>query len=71
MAFSACLNDETFGPAVLGCRDNFDFTIKFERIFLSLVSASLFIVIAQVRIIFLAQGPRMVDGKLLWMLKVV
>jgi ATP-binding cassette subfamily C (CFTR/MRP) protein 1 len=71
MAFSACLNDETFGPAVHGCRDNFDFTIKFERIFLSLVSASLFIVIAQVRIIFLAQGPRMVDGKWLWMLKVV
>jgi ATP-binding cassette subfamily C (CFTR/MRP) protein 1 len=71
MAFSACLNDETFGPAVDGCRDNFDFTIKFERIFLSLVSASLFIVIAQVRIIFLAQGPRMVDGKWLWMLKVV
>ena len=71
MAFSGCLNDETFGPAVHGCRENFDFTIKFERIFLSLISASLFIMLAQIRIRFLTQRPRMVHGNRLWILKVV
>ena len=71
MLFSGCLNDEDFGPAVHGCRENFDFTIKFERIFLSLISASMFIAIAQIRIIFLAQRARMVKGNWLCNLKVV
>ena len=71
MAFSGCLHDEDFGPAVHGCRENFDFTIKFERIFLSLISASMFLAIAQIRIIFLTQRPRMVNGNWFWILKVV
>jgi ATP-binding cassette subfamily C (CFTR/MRP) protein 1 len=71
MAFLECLNDDTFGPAVYGCRDNFDFTLTFEKIFLSLLPASLFIVSGQTRIIFLARRPRIVKGSLLWNLKLV
>ncbi|KAG5794653.1 hypothetical protein H9Q69_006287 [Fusarium xylarioides] len=34
---STCLNDGSLGPGVQGCRGDFDFTQKFERIFLSII----------------------------------
>ncbi|KAM7197970.1 P-loop containing nucleoside triphosphate hydrolase protein [Naviculisporaceae sp. PSN 640] len=46
----ACPSDREFGPAVSGCRGNFDFTIKFEDIILSLVPSALFFVLAAARI---------------------
>ncbi|KFX96939.1 hypothetical protein O988_05104 [Pseudogymnoascus sp. VKM F-3808] len=55
-----CLNDDTFGPTVRGCRDDFDFTQKFERILFSAVPASIFILVAIVRVFNLAQKPRLV-----------
>lgn len=46
----SCLNDDGFGPLVVGCRDDFDFTKKFEQFFLSVTPNLLFIVIATTRI---------------------
>ncbi|KAL9106441.1 MAG: hypothetical protein Q9227_008529 [Pyrenula ochraceoflavens] len=48
MDFSGCAADTSLGPAVQGCRDNFDFTIRFERTYLSLVPACLFIALTLV-----------------------
>ncbi|KFZ20766.1 hypothetical protein V502_02988, partial [Pseudogymnoascus sp. VKM F-4520 (FW-2644)] len=55
-----CLNDDAFGPTVRGCWDDFDFTQKFERILFSAVPASIFILLAIVRVFHLAQKPRLV-----------
>ncbi|KAJ0343111.1 hypothetical protein COL26b_005681 [Colletotrichum chrysophilum] len=43
---SSCTNDDTFGPVVHGCRDDFDLTIKFEQVILTIVPAAVFIVAA-------------------------
>ncbi|OAR02916.1 hypothetical protein LLEC1_04254 [Akanthomyces lecanii] len=40
----ACNNDNTLGPSVSGCRDDFDFTTLFEQVVFTLVPASIFIV---------------------------
>lgn len=65
MNFSGCVDDESFGPAVHSCRDDFDFTIKFENIFLSIIPASLFIVICLGRLIILTRRPEVVSGSIL------
>lgn len=54
---SACLNDAAFGPTVRGCRGNFDFTLKFEMIFLDALPTSLFIIVFLIRIVYLATQP--------------
>ncbi|KAI0147838.1 ABC multidrug transporter [Xylariaceae sp. FL1272] len=58
MSFITCAdaNDHSIGPAVLGCRGDFDFTVKFEQLFLSLTPAAVFIVSALCRIAFLARN---------------
>lgn len=53
-----CHNDYSFGPIVQGCRDDFDFTVTFERIFLSLVPSALFIFLAIGRVLFLSLRAR-------------
>ncbi|RSL46129.1 hypothetical protein CEP54_013989 [Fusarium duplospermum] len=63
MAVSGCTNDNSFGPAVEGCRGDFDFTLRFQRIFLGLVPAAIFILVALPRVAFLAFKPRVVGGK--------
>lgn len=40
MDFSGCLNDEAIEAVALGCRGEFDFTIKFEEIFFSLLPSA-------------------------------
>lgn len=40
MDFSGCLNEGAIEPAVVGCRGDFDFTIKFEKIFFSLIPST-------------------------------
>ncbi|KAF4629796.1 hypothetical protein G7Y89_g8347 [Cudoniella acicularis] len=65
MDFSGCLDDDSFGPAVHGCRDDFDFTIKFEKIFFSLIPASVFIALALTRTVFLLGRPEIVRGPIL------
>lgn len=71
MGFSACPDDETFGPTVTACRDNFDFTIKFERIFLSLIPSSVFIAVALSRVLFLVRRPEIVQNYIWRVLKLV
>lgn len=71
MDFSGCLNDEAFGPAVEGCRGDFDFTIKFESIFLSMIPAAIFIAVSLPRIVYLGRRPVIVGGSLLRIAKLV
>ncbi|SPQ21485.1 0a5b51b6-253b-4161-aad1-e30c33b8129a [Thermothielavioides terrestris] len=55
MDFSGCADDDSFGPAVRGCRGDFDFTIKFEKIFFALIPAPIFIAFSLARIVHLAR----------------
>ncbi|KUJ23459.1 putative ABC multidrug transporter [Mollisia scopiformis] len=57
MPFSTCNNDHSFGPAVLGCRDDFDFTIEFEQLFFSIIPSVIFIVLSIWRIAVLSRRP--------------
>jgi ATP-binding cassette, subfamily C (CFTR/MRP), member 1 len=55
MDFSTCPSDErVFSPAVEGCRGDFDFTIKFEKIFFDIIPASIFTAVSLTRVLFLA-----------------
>lgn len=62
MTPSGCLNDDAFGPVVQGCRGDFDFTLKFESIVLSIIPASVFVALVAVRIGYLAQRRSIVIG---------
>ncbi|KAK2022803.1 ABC transporter [Colletotrichum zoysiae] len=66
---SICLNDDSFGPAVLGCRGDFDFTLRFESIFLSIVPAAVFAALSLPRVAYLSQKPRIVSAKSIETLK--
>ena len=68
---SSCLNDDTLGPGVIGCRDDFDFTITFEQIFLSILPNTTFIALAGLRLAQLTGTPRLVDGRAIQLLKLV
>jgi len=72
MDFSSCPNDDLFGPAVEGCRGDFDFTIKFEKIFFALIPTSVFIAVSLTRVLFLATRRKpIVEGALFRYLKLV
>lgn len=71
MAMSGCINDNSFGPIVEGCRGDFDFTFRFQRIILGIVPAAIFIPIALIRVASLAFKPRIVDGKTQQFIKLV
>jgi hypothetical protein len=62
MEFSGCLNDADLGPAVQGCRNDFDFTLRFEKIFLSILPAAIFIALSIPRIVFLVRRPKVARG---------
>lgn len=68
---STCLNDGSWGPGVRGCRGDFDFTQKFERIFLSIIPTVVFIAVAIARIAILLQRERIVGGLILQSIKIV
>ena len=59
---SQACRDNDFGPTVQGCRGDFDFTQKFEHIFLAIIPSSIFIALALVRIALLAQHSAIVRG---------
>ncbi|KAH8122202.1 multidrug resistance-associated protein [Trichoderma asperelloides] len=64
MDYSSCPNDATFGPAVHGCNHrDFDFTLKFEAIFFSILPAALFIILALARVIWLFEKSVIVKGR--------
>ncbi|KAF4345669.1 multidrug resistance [Fusarium beomiforme] len=67
---STCLNDDSLGPSVLGCRGDFDFTQKFERIFLSIIPTVVFIAAAVAWIAVLLQRDRIVGGIILQSTKI-
>jgi ATP-binding cassette subfamily C (CFTR/MRP) protein 1 len=71
MEFSGCISDESLGPAVEGCRGDFDFTIKFEKIFFMLIPTAVFIVLCLPRIVYLVRRPVIVDGRVLQAAKLV
>ena len=60
MDFSACVDDSSFGPAVSGCRDNFDFTFRFERIVFGLIPAAVFVILSLLRGLTLVRRPHVV-----------
>lgn len=62
MDFSTCPDDVLFGPTVDGCRGGFDFTIKFEKIFFSLIPASIFVALSLTRVLYLTRQPTVVAG---------
>ncbi|KAI8628802.1 putative ABC multidrug transporter [Xylariaceae sp. FL1651] len=69
MSFSACLstNDQSIGPNVRGCRDDFDFTVKFEQLFFSLTPSAVFIALSIWRFVVLTRRPVIVDALYLWL----
>ncbi|KAI1651140.1 putative ABC multidrug transporter [Daldinia loculata] len=71
MLFSTCVNanDQSLGPSVLGCRGDFDFTVKFEQLFFSLTPSVIFIILSLWRIYLLAKRPTIVDAPLLRLVK--
>lgn len=68
---SACQNDSSFGPAVTGCRGDFDFTIFFEATILSTLPSALFILLAPWRFWQLKDRSCVVTGQALWYSKAV
>ncbi|OAA53807.1 ABC transporter, transmembrane domain, type 1 [Niveomyces insectorum RCEF 264] len=71
MDFSGCRNDDTFGPTVRGCRGDFDFTIKFEQLFLAIIPPSVFVAVALPRLVYLWRQPAIVSGALLRTAKLI
>jgi hypothetical protein len=71
MDFSGCPGDDSFGPTVRGCRGDFDFTIRFEKIFFALIPAPIFIALSLARIVYLARKPVSTSGALLRNAKLV
>jgi hypothetical protein len=59
---NSCVNDGSFGPAVQGCRGDFDFTQKFEQVVLSLIPTAVFLLLFCALVYRLAGRPRLVSG---------
>lgn len=57
-SFSACLNDDSLGPAVRGCRGNFDFTVAFEDVVFVIVPAAAFLCLGLSRTLTLCRRRR-------------
>ena len=63
--------DGAFGPAVQGCRDDFDFTLAFEDYFFSIVPSAIFLLLAPVRVQQLFSKRQRVHGDTFKYTKVV
>ena len=63
--------DDTFGPAVAQCRENFDFTLLFEQTILTIAPAALFLLCVPVRIIRLYRRSMKTQPSILHQLKLV
>ena len=71
MIRDVCPEDDTFGPVLYNCRDNFDFTLLFKQTFLSIAPSSVFIVLATIRITYLFRRPRIIWSTRFQILKIV
>ncbi|KAI0390080.1 hypothetical protein F5Y17DRAFT_469176 [Xylariaceae sp. FL0594] len=69
MSFLFCseANDQTIGPGIRGCRDDFDFTVQFEQLFFSLSPSAVFVVLSVWRFIALTARPVVVEAPRLWL----
>lgn len=57
-----CINDNAFGPAVDGCRGDFDFTVVFEQSILSILPSACFITLALLRLALQLPRTRQIDN---------
>ncbi|KAI0528525.1 hypothetical protein GGR58DRAFT_509205 [Xylaria digitata] len=60
-------NNQPIGPNVLGCQDDFDFTVKFEQLFFSLTPSALLIILCIWRVITFARRTIVVEAPYLWL----
>ena len=67
----ACSNDNSIGPAVLGCRGNFDFTVYFEQVAFVIVPSCLFIALSLVDLPRLLYRKQVVNAPRMQLLKQV
>lgn len=63
----ACKSDNSFGPAIEGCRHNFDFTVLFEQTVFTLAPSCLFIVLSLGALARKARAPIVVHAP--WLLR--
>jgi ATP-binding cassette subfamily C (CFTR/MRP) protein 1 len=63
--------EESFGPTVSGCRGNFDFTVAFEQIILSIAPSVVFLTLLPFRFHKLYGAPTKARGGWLLPAKVV
>ncbi|RWA05420.1 hypothetical protein EKO27_g9683 [Xylaria grammica] len=56
------MNDSPLVQNVLGCRDDFDFTVRFEQLFFSLTPSALFIVLSAWRVVTLTRRAIVVEA---------
>ncbi|KAF2673292.1 ABC transporter [Microthyrium microscopicum] len=66
----SCFSDNSFGPTVQGCRGDFDFTLRFEHVFFSIVPAICFWGVASFRIGLLARNSERILGGAFQILKI-
>ncbi|KAK9424900.1 putative ABC multidrug transporter [Seiridium unicorne] len=59
---SSCVGDASIGPAVIGCRGDFDFTITFEETVLSILPSAFFVLLAAWRLWTLVKLQPVVQG---------
>lgn len=62
MTSPGCGNDNALGPIVSGCRDDFDFTLKFEQLFLSILPSVVFLLAVIFRVFSLRRRLVIIDG---------
>ncbi|KAJ3486425.1 hypothetical protein NLG97_g6615 [Lecanicillium saksenae] len=63
MLFSNCHSDASIGPSVSGCRDEFDFTMKFENVAFAIAPSATFIVLSAFRLLQLYRKPVVVHSR--------
>lgn len=73
MTSSLCLPaaDRVFGPQVHGCRADFDFTLLFQEILLSIAPSSIFLSLVPLRVWYLRKQAVKADGGRLQAAKLV
>lgn len=68
---STCLNDDSFGPVVHGCRGDFDFTNTFEEAIFSIGLSACFLLLTCLRIVWLSRKTAVLAARRFQALKLV
>lgn len=55
MDFADCISDESFDPIVDGCRNGFNFMLKFELLFFATIPSVIFLILTFSRIALFLQ----------------